>query len=152
MGLTMLNKTIAFLLVFLLAFPSYVLAEPPEEGPKVHSIKKNEKAPFAGVLFNSVAAAEVLAEKSYFEKECELKINFQVNKEKARLQALIDSQKVSYESLENRYGAIIKIKDQEIERLSSIALNTNDYSTLWATGGILAGIGLTLAVMYAIER
>ena len=109
----MLNKTIAFLLVFLLAFPSYVLAEPPEEGPKVHSIKKNEKAPFAGVLFNSVAAAEVL---------------------------------------ENRYGAIIKIKDQEIERLSSIALNANDYSTLWATGGILASIGLTLAVMYAIER
>ena len=46
----MLNKTIAFLLVFLLAFPSYVLAEPPEEGPKVYSIKKNEKAPFAGVI------------------------------------------------------------------------------------------------------
>jgi hypothetical protein len=45
----------------------------------------------------------------------------------------------------------MKIKDDEIERLSEIASNTNDYSVWWATGGVIVGIGLTIAVVYAVK-
>ena len=45
-----------------------------------------------------------------------------------------------------------KYKDKEIERLSKLVLETNDYSTLWAVGGTLMGIGLTIAVMYAVKQ
>mgnify|MGYP003144502704 CR=1 FL=1 len=51
MDLTMLNKIIASTLIFLLAFPAYVLADESEEGPKVYSIKKNEKARVNSIFF-----------------------------------------------------------------------------------------------------
>mgnify|MGYP003995569323 CR=1 FL=1 len=152
MDLNMLNKTIALVLVFFMSFPAYAMADETEETPKIHNIKKDERAPYDGVLLNPQAAAEVFANKSYFQQECELKIKFQVDKEKAKLQLLLDSQKVSYDSLEKKYIAIINIKDQEIDKLSSIALGKKDYSSFWTVGGMLAGIGLTLAVLYAVER
>ncbi len=80
MDLNMLNKMIALTLALLMSFPAYVLADEPEETPKIHNIKKNERAPYDGVLLNPQAAAEVFANKSYFEQECELKIKFQVDK------------------------------------------------------------------------
>ena len=45
----------------------------------------------------------------------------------------------------------MQIKDSEIERLSNIAVNKEDYSTWWAVGGLVAGIGLTLAVVFAVD-
>jgi hypothetical protein len=55
------------------------------------------------------------------------------------------------EFMEKRYVSIISIKDTEIKRLSEAANNNNDYSVWWATGGIVAGIGLTLAVVYGVK-
>ena len=47
----------------------------------------------------------------------------------------------------------IDIKNNEIERLSKVALkNSHDYSTWWAVGGVIAGIALTIAVVYAVEE
>ena len=43
------------------------------------------------------------------------------------------------------------IKDKEIKRLSDIAAGKEDYSTWWAVGGVIAGIGLTLAVVFAVD-
>ena len=45
----------------------------------------------------------------------------------------------------------MKIKNDEIERLSKIASDTNDYSVWWAAGGVIVGIGLSIAVVYAVE-
>jgi hypothetical protein len=145
-----INKLICIVLSVLLVVPSIALAE--EEPPKIYNIKKNERAPFEGVLLNPTAAAKLLAEKSYYDKECDLKIKYEVDKESAKLNTILKNQQIACESLENRYAAIIKIKDEEIKRLSSIVLDKKDYSTLWLTGGVLAGIGLTIAVMYAVER
>jgi hypothetical protein len=146
-----LNKLLCVFLSVLLAYPSIALAEE-DEPPKIHNIKKNERAPFDGVLLNPTAAAKILADKSFYEKECDLRIKYEVDKESAKLNTVLKNQKVACESLENRYAAIIKIKDEEIKRLSSIVIDKKDYSTLWLTGGVLAGIGLTIAVMYAVER
>tara|TARA_R110000824_G_scaffold324037_1_gene511004 strand:+ start:342 stop:788 length:447 start_codon:yes stop_codon:yes gene_type:complete len=145
-----INKLICIILCVALAFPSVALAE--EEAPKIHNIKKGELAPFDGVLLNPVAAAKILADKSYYDKECDLRIKHEVDKESAKLNTILKNKKIACESLENRYAAIIKIKDEEIKRLSSVVLDNKDYSTLWLAGGVLAGIGLTLAVMYAVER
>tara|TARA_Y100000590_G_scaffold461824_1_gene624334 strand:- start:669 stop:1118 length:450 start_codon:yes stop_codon:yes gene_type:complete len=146
-----LNKLLCVFLCALLAFPSVAFAEE-EDPPKIYNIKNNERAPFAGVLLNPTAAAKILADKSFYDKECDLRVKYEVDKEAAKLNTILKNQKVACESLENRYATIIKIKDEEIKRLSSIVIDKKDYSTLWLTGGVLAGIGLTLAVMYAVER
>ena len=43
------------------------------------------------------------------------------------------------------------IKDEEIKRLSDIAAGKEDYSTWWAVGGVVVGIGITLAVVFAVD-
>ena len=43
------------------------------------------------------------------------------------------------------------IKDEEIKRLSDMAAGKEDYSTWWAVGGVVVGIGLTLAVVFAVD-
>ena len=64
---------------------------------------------------------------------------------------IIQSQKASIDGLDKKHTTLMKIKNDEIERLSEIASNTNDYSMWWAAGGIVVGIGLTIAVVYAVD-
>ena len=45
----------------------------------------------------------------------------------------------------------IKLKDDEIKRLSDLAAGKEDYTTWWAVGGVIVGIGLTIAVVYAVD-
>ena len=111
------------------------------------------EAPYSGVLLNSLAAAQVFSDKSFAGKECELRIKFAVDKEIARMGLLLDSTKVSLETVEKKYNSIITIKDNEIKRLSDLAMkDKTDYSALWFTGGALAGIALTVAVIYAVQE
>ena len=142
------------LLIFMLIFPAPLFAEPPEPDPsKITGIRTGEPAPYDGVLLNTSAAARIFADKEYTAKECELRINFEVQKESLRMQLLLDTTRASLEATETRYTSILVIKDEEIERLSTIANNRpNDYSVWWATGGVLVGIGLTIAVLYSVQE
>jgi len=45
----------------------------------------------------------------------------------------------------------MKLKDDEIKRLSDLAAGKEDYTTWWAVGGVIVGIGLTIAVVYAVD-
>ena len=148
-------RLIPIILIFYLIFPAHLSAEPPEIKPlpQITGIQKGENAPYSGVLLNTLAAAQVFSDKSFAGKECELKIKFAVDKEIARMQLLLDSTKVSLEAVEKKYTNIITIKDNEIKRLSDLAMKDKaDYSALWFTGGALAGIALTVAVIYAVQE
>ena len=148
----------SFIIVFLsclLAFPLPILANPPAELPQptIIGIQKDQPAPFSGVLLNPLAAAQIFAEKDYSTAECDLRVEYAVQKELARVNLLLETTKVSMESMGQRYNSIIQIKDKEIERLSQIASDTpNDYSALWTAGGLIVGIGLTIAVVYAVKE
>jgi hypothetical protein len=153
------------LLVFTLVFPAASFADPPvpetepdtsvEEAstPKVTGVKKGEKAPYNGVLLNTAAAAKIFAEKEYSGKECELRINFEVQKEMLRMKLLLDTANIGLEATKQKYNSILSIKDKEIERLSKIAsTRPNDYSTYWAVGGVVVGIVLSIAVVYGVNE
>lgn len=133
--------------------PMIAISDPPElpPQPRITGIQKGEEAPFSGVLLNTIAAAKMFTEKDYSLQQCDLRVRYEVDKEMAKLNAIIQSQRASYESLEKKYETIITIKDREIKRISDIASNTNDYSVWWAAGGVVAGIALTLAVVYAVK-
>ena len=150
-----MKQTISIVLVFLLATPVPVYANPPEETPtpKITGIEKGQEAPYSGVLLNSVAAAKIFAEKDYSLTECSLKIKYAVDKEIARCTLLLDSTRASLSSLQTRHDALMNIKNKEIERLSKIASESpNDYYVWWTAGGIVVGIGLTLLVVYAVKE
>ena len=149
----MLNKFIAMILVFCLCAPMAAIADTPPLPfkPRIMGLKYGQKAPFTGVLLNSVAASKLFVDKEFLEEQHRLKLQFELAKQSSRLQLIIDSQKVSYDALEEKHKVIMGIKNKEIERLAEIAANKKDYSIWWGTGGIIVGIGLTIAVVYAVQ-
>ena len=64
----LLNKIIAIIL--LVSFPTIIFAN---DLPKIKPMNKGEIAPFAGVLFNSSAVAQSIAEKEYNAEQCRLR-------------------------------------------------------------------------------
>jgi len=151
-------KFIAPLLIFTLVLPTQLFAEPPTQPdisptPKIRGITKGDPAPFSGVLLNPAAAARLFTDENYSNEECKLRIDFEVRKEFLRMKLLLDSTTASMNAMEGRYNSIITIKDKEIDKLNAIALeSSNDYNTWWAAGGILTGIALTLAVLFAAKE
>ena len=150
-----MRPIISLVLSLLLIFPIPLLADVPElpPQPRITGIQEGEAAPYSGVLLNTIAAAQIFVDKDHSQEECGLRIQFEVEKETQRMNLLLDSMKVTLESAEGRHNSILEIKNQEIERLSEIASETpNDYSMWWFAGGVIAGIGLTIGVAFAINE
>ena len=150
-----MRPIISLVLSLLLIFPIPLFADVPElpPQPRIAGIQEGEAAPYSGVLLNTIAAAQIFVDKDHSQEECGLRIQFEVEKETQRMNLLLDSMKVTLESAEERHNSILEIKNQEIERLSEIASETpNDYSMWWFAGGVIAGIGLTIGVAFAINE
>lgn len=150
-----MRPIISLVLSLLLIFPIPLFADVPElpPQPRITGIQEGEAAPYSGVLLNTIAAAQIFVDKDHSQEECGLRIQLEVEKETQRMNLLLDSMKVTLESAEERHNSILEIKNQEIERLSEIASETpNDYSMWWFAGGVIAGIGLTIGVAFAINE
>ena len=155
-----MRQLISSILVFTLVFPIPLFAnEPPttestpptEPKPTIIGLREGQPAPYSGVLLNPLAAAKLFVDKDFSEQECALQIEYAVQRELAKANLLLESTRASMHFMEQRYVSIVSIKDKEIKRLSDIASNQNDYSVWWAAGGIVVGIGLTLAVVYGVK-
>lgn len=151
----MWNKMLALLLSFcVVAAPTAVIADTtplvPPKG-KITGLRYKQAAPYSGILLNSVAAASLLADKNLSEKQWQLRLKYELAKATSQLQLTIDTQKATYSSLQEKHKTLLGIKDKEIERLTEIAAGKRDYTIYWTAGGIIVGIALTIAVVYAVR-
>ena len=145
---------LSMLLCLCLIFPAPLFAQeaPPEpvEKPKVSEIKAGDPAPFDGVILNSSAAAQMLANQKFLEAECKLKVDFEISKLQAQHDLLYNNLQLNLNTTEKKYNAILEIKDEEIERINQIALEgSSDYSQWWAAGGFLLGAAVALGIFFA---
>ena len=147
----MWNKITAIILCFSLAWAPVCFADVPLPQGKLTGLNKGEEAPYSGVLLDNIAAARIFTDKKYFEEQWQLKLQYELGKQKASLDLIIQSQKASLDALQEKHISLMKIKNDEINRLSDIAAGKKDYSTWWAVGGVVVGIGLTLAVVFAVD-
>tara|TARA_R110000824_G_scaffold375416_4_gene566322 strand:+ start:778 stop:1278 length:501 start_codon:yes stop_codon:yes gene_type:complete len=165
-----MRRAIALVLVYTLIFPAVLFADPPEptqpvvetptqpsadipSPPRIMGILEGQPAPYNGVLLSTTAAARLFVQSDYSLAECNLRINYEVNKERASMQLLLDSTRASLDSMRTRNDSVLTLKDQEIKRLTEIASEgANDYSVWWAAGGIVVGIALTIGVVYAVKE
>jgi len=143
----MMKKICAPLLIFsLIWLPSAALAET----PKVAEIKQGQKAPYNGILYNYQANAVLLASKEKGQLECSLQLNHSLAKEKAKCDMLTSTVKASLTATEKKYDAILKIKNEEVERLHKLVMDKpNDYNNWWFAGGFLGGVALSMGIFYA---
>ena len=144
----LVKKIISTMLALTLCFaPTIVLAQ---EAGAIIDLKKDDPAPYDGVLFDTNAAARLLADKEYNQIECNLKINFQIEKIKAKHALEMGTLQASFEALKGQNTSLLEIKDAEILRLQELALkNPNDNSHWWLAGGVVAGIVTSIAIFYA---
>ena len=141
----LLNKIIATIL--LTTFPLMAFAD---DTPKIKSMNQGEIAPFPGVLFNSAAVAQSIAEKEYNAEQCRLRIGHIEQKEGAKCKLLVTTAMVEMDFIKKKYDSILKIKDEEVNRFEKLALERpNKNSHWWFAGGMLAGIVTSVVIFYA---
>jgi len=148
--LNMLNKVFSLMISTSLIFAPVAFAD---EAPQYTHLEDGEEAPFAGTLFNPAATAQLITESQFSMDECDLRVEFEIQRTEARYQLQLDSLQASYDSLQERHTLIMDIKNQEIDTYRELALDRpNKNSQWWLTGGIVAGIGLTLGVLWTTQE
>jgi len=130
----------------LLLYSSLALAN----GPRVTTLELDQKAPFAGTLMSPSAVAQIIAETELARDECKLRESFVQEREKTRCDLTVSNVQASLDALTGRHTSIIDIKNDEIERLSKIALERpGKYNHWWFGGGIVVGVVTSIAIFYA---
>ena len=71
----MMNKIIALVVSFGLAFPAPIFAQDTE--PMYTHLQAGEEAPFAGTLFNPPALSELIVDSQFTMYECYIRVEFE---------------------------------------------------------------------------
>ena len=146
----MFRRIIAVLVTLsLIIVPTVAFAESPLDG-KVYSIEKNEKAPYAGVLLDGIAASKMIVNKKYLKAEIELELRkeFQIKLSDATLD--LELIKADYESLKKIHVDTLALREQEIKDLNkALKEEMEDYSHAWFAGGVIIGVLVSVGIFFA---
>ena len=87
------------------------------EGPKFSVLAEEEPAPFEGVLFDPEATAILMSDKEFWQRECDLEIEFQLDKQGTKFQLEMQNAQIRYQAASDEADLLIEKKDLEIEAL-----------------------------------
>ena len=107
---------------------------------------------YAAWCYDDEANAILISAPARERAKCDLKLIYELEKQKVKNQFEIDRLNLRIETLTKQHEEINIIKDKEIERLTQAALKRpNDYSVWWATGGVVLGVLSTVLVVSATK-
>ena len=135
----MLNRVLALFLI-----SSTAVAD---EG-KFTLLAEQEVAPFEGVLFDPVATATIITEKNNRQTECDLEVEYQLDKANTEFALERKNSNIRYEALQEEYKLVNKEKDKEITALQE-ALKKQAPSNKWIWFSIAGAAGATAALIVA---
>tara|TARA_B100000287_G_C20209555_1_gene613553 strand:+ start:16 stop:474 length:459 start_codon:yes stop_codon:yes gene_type:complete len=117
----------------------------------VTSLAVDEKAPYAGILLDPIAASKMLVDKKYLKIEIELELRKEFQKELAEKTMAYDLLRVDYNSLTKIHEETLLVKEKQINDLNLLLKEEMkpDHSEWWIFGGVAIGILLSLGVFYA---
>ena len=147
-------KKIKHVVIFLAVFgislsPLAVWAQP---AGKIMSIKKNQRAPFEGTLFDINASADLTLRLENHKRQCEIRLTKEVDLCKAKSKLDLDLKIAELESLTKKHVEIMKIKNDQIDFLQKAATrNVPWYKTnkFWFSTGVVTGLVVSIASAYA---
>ena len=139
--------TCLFFFSYILLFPT--LARGSEKGA---TVKQGERAPFTDTLFNTEAAARLLADLETNKKWCEIEADRKLGIQKTEMQLKIDILQASRDSLQIRHDEIIKIKNGQIDYLEKKLTKPRVPNELWFVIGTIAGASLAIGAGYSMSQ
>ena len=120
--------------------------------PQFTLLGKNQAAPFKGALFNPEAIAEVLAKSQFVKEEYELKLGYEIEKQKLEHTLVVDTLNLRLDSLSEEYSIVITAKDKEINDLHKLIKNHSPATNIWWTlGGAAIGIATTAFIVHVAK-
>ena len=139
------------LFMALLIFLVPLQAQAEELEGTVTSLSFNDRAPYAGILLDPIAASKMLIDKKYTRIEIELELRKEFEKNLAEKTMAYDLLKVDYDSLRKIHEETLLVKEKHISDLNILLKEEMkpDYSEWWIFGGVTIGILLSLGVFYA---
>ena len=149
-----MRKLAAVYMAISLAFPAtaHTQETPSNEALFTH-LEQNDPAPFAGTLFNPIAAAELIAEHQYSLTDCDLRIEFEIDKLEARYQLQIESLNASANAQNERLNLLLEAKDLEIDTYREMALEQpNKNNHWWLIGGFVTGAAASIGIFHAATQ
>ena len=155
----MINKIMALCLVAALVVSSSVREASAEEEPHPGSFTYIEEGMPERNLhgpvwcYDNEANIYLLMAVTRERGKCELRLTYEIEKEKIKSKLRIDNLELRISSLKKEQTSILSIKDKEIERLTEIATRIpNDHSLWWASGGVAVGVITTVLIVFAVNR
>ena len=117
-------------------------------------IQAGEPAPFTGTLFDPEATARLLANNKFLKEEYDLKLGFELEKQKAQYELKIDQLNITIDTERERFETTLNIKNTEIEQLNKIiAKKPGKNALMWGIiGGFVVGVGATVGLSYAVNK
>lgn len=117
-------------------------------------VQEEQPAPFTGTLFDPEATARLLANHKFLKEEYELKLGFELDKQRAQYDLRIDQLEITIDTERERFETTLNLKNTEIEQLNKIiAKKPGKNALLWGIiGGFVVGVGTTVGIVYVVNK
>jgi len=113
------------------------------------TLKKGEEAPFDGRLFNDEAVAKMIVDKRFENKQCQLRVDYEVDLSKVHEKYKYDLLYAKCEADDLRLSELINIKEDENKYLREQIKPPK--SGWWLAGGFVTGAATAIGIMFAIK-
>jgi len=117
--------------------------------PEFIVLKKGDRAPFNGRLFNSEAVSKLIVENRYKAQQCNIEIEYHKGRAKAEEKYKYDTLYARCEAADQRLTDLLEIKKGENEQLKKLIKPKRN--SLWLAGGFVGGVLTSIGIMHAVK-
>ena len=144
-------KWINIFLVLMLV-PSIAVATPAISTGAFTRLLEGEKVRFDAWCYDDLANAEILSGLQKAKEVCKSSTQRELGEQEQRFLLQINNLNIRLRTEGLNYAQSLLAKDSQIEALEVAALKApKDYSLWWAGGGFLAGVLLSVGIVYAAK-
>ena len=117
------------------------------EEPKFSIMAEGEPSPFEGVLFDPEATAIIMSGADLWRSECDLEIEFNLDKQGTQYSLQLDNAQIRYDALAKENQLLIEKKDLEIQTLQETLKKKSPFNKwVWFSIGGAAGASATVII------
>lgn len=117
--------------------------------PQFVTLEEGDIAPFAGRLLNDEAITKLSVEDAFKVEECNLQINYALEKQRLELELKFEKEKIKLETDKQILQQKILLRDQTIEQFKD--LRKPWPPVFYVSGGFFVGAATTIAILYAVN-
>jgi len=123
------------------------------EPAKFTVLEYKAPAPFAGVLFDEYAMAQIMADYDILKYSCDIRTDYQLKIQKEEYEFKLEDLRIEHKALTDEYDLFIMQKDKEINALANSLKKTSPrHKWLYFAGGILVGTAASYGAYKAFNE